>query len=108
MSMIKRKLIHIVLLMVIGFSNLHAYAIDFIDTDHCNIEEYVHEFTQNSTLDISDDICDVHHAFHIPFLLPELNVFISKKHQKDALFSDPSKHDFQNFESISRPPITHS
>lgn len=68
----KRKNILIsLLLFALSFNALHAYVIDTFDTHSCTVNEYIQEFSHPLSDDISDDICNLHSAFHIVFILPQ-------------------------------------
>ena len=101
-----RKLVSILLLLAMGFSSLHAFAIDFLDGEHCEVTEYVQEFSQANAHDQNGDICQIHHEFHIAFVLPEITLLPKKAHFSSATISTQAKHDFQSQKNFLKPPIT--
>ncbi len=101
-----RKLLHILLLIAMHFSMLHAFTISFLDEDHCSVESYVQEINTISTHELSGDICDIHHAFHVPFLLPELELFLAQSIESETPLADVSTHDFTTPQRFLKPPIT--
>ncbi len=101
-----RKLISIVLLLAMGFSSLHAFAIDFLDEDHCEVSSYVQEFSQSSDHDEQGDICKIHHEFHIAFVLPEITLLPLKIVGTSQPIATLVKHDYQTYHYFLKPPIT--
>ena len=100
-----RKIVNILLLLAMSFSSLHAYAIDLLDSDHCEVSEYVQELSQPSDHDKSGDICQIHHEFHIAFVLPEVTVVPNEPQFSSAPISTLFKHDFQSQKNFLKPPI---
>ncbi len=101
-----RKLIGIILLMAMSFSTLHAFTISLLDDDHCNVSEYVQEIEQASSDTLSGDVCDIHHAFHVPFLLPhELQLSHETPKQSKHAISDLT-YSFTLQNTLFQPPIT--
>ena len=79
-----KKLLTLLLLVVMSFQVVHAYAFDILDTHACSVDEYVVEFSQPVNFDDPNDICNIHSEFHISFLIPEhielaQTLFISQK-----------------------------
>jgi len=101
------KLITFVLLFAISFSTLHAFAIDYLDTDQCNTSEYIAEFSNESTHHNykSGDICSVHYLFHAAFIIPVYNDFISDINSEDKPLSTQSIYTYNNLENFLKPPI---
>ena len=69
----KKNLLTLVLLFVMSFQVVHAFAIDILDTHKCQVSEYVEEFSQAVHLDKPNDICNIHANFHLAFLIPPRN-----------------------------------
>ena len=67
----KRRVLTLVMLFVMSFQTLHAFAIEMFDTHECHVGEYVVEFSHPITVDKSGDICNIHSAFHHSFIIPE-------------------------------------
>ncbi len=105
-TMKTRKLISVLLLMAMGFSSLHAYAISFLDEDHCEVREYIQEFSQESTHNVKNDICNIHHEFHIAFVLPEATLLPSQLQFSTATVMTLERHDYQPPKNFLKPPIT--
>ena len=101
-----RKLISVLLLMAMGFSGLHAYAINFLDENHCEVHQYVQEFSQESTHNDKHDVCNIHHAFHIAFVLPEVTLLPSQGQFSSATVTTLNRHDYQPSKNFLKPPIT--
>ena len=101
-----RKIVNFLVLLAMSFSTLHAYAIDLLDSDHCEVSEYVQEFSQPGDHDQSGDICQIHHEFHIAFVMPEVTPMPNELKFSGAPFSTSAKHDFQSLKNFLRPPIT--
>ena len=74
----KLKFIQVVLFLSIAFNITHAAFI--ASEDHCsheNVLEYVGEMSQSQDC---DDICDMHHLFHLTAIItPTIVVSISPK-----------------------------
>ncbi len=90
----RKNILTFLLLFVMSFQVLHAYAIDMLDTDACQVNEYVHEFSPSSSGDNpKHDICDIHFGFHTAFIIPQ-NVNIA---QTDYLQEKPYSliHDYE-------------
>jgi len=75
----KLKFIQVLLLLAMAFNITHAAFI--AAEDHCgheNVLEYVGEMTQSQDC---DDICDMHHLFHLTAIItPVVVVSISPKY----------------------------
>ncbi len=107
MPMKNNKLVTLVLLFAISFSTLHAFAIDFLDTDKCNVSEYVEEIANESAHHDheSGDVCSVHYLFHTAFLVPVHVEFISEINTEDKPLSTQSSYTYNNLENFLKPPI---
>jgi len=101
-----RQLVTIILLMSMSFSMLHAFAIDLLDDDHCSVSEFVHEIDQMSGHDLSGDVCDMHYAFHIPFVLPETTQVTLQHQCLQTQFGPAKTYSFQLLNRILQPPKT--
>lgn len=91
------------MLLSISFASLHAYTIALLDEDHCSVQHYIQEVEHSSE---TGDICDIHHLFHIPFLLPDAQVRLYSLLHVDMLAHEPTDHDFLFVSNLIRPPIT--
>ena len=89
-----------------SFQVLHAFAIEALDTHACEVSEYVIEFSQPISDDISGDICNIHSEFHTAFLIPE-NIFLPKG---SAVSQKPQSfikiHKYTSNQNLLRPPRT--
>ena len=101
-----RKIVNFLVLLAMSFSTLHAYAIDLLDSDHCEVSEYVQEFSQPGDHDQSGDICQIHHEFHIAFVMPEVTIIPTEPHFSSAPMSTLAIHDFTSLKNFLKPPIT--
>lgn len=101
------KLVTLVLLFAISFSTLHAYAIDFLDTDQCSASEYVEEIANASTHHDykSGDVCSVHYLFHMAFIIPVYKDFISDINREDKPLLTQSSYTYNTLENFLKPPI---
>lgn len=66
-----KNILTLILLFVMSFQVVHAFAIDMLDTHECQVNEYVEEFTPSVEVDHSDDVCSICAAFHHSFIIPE-------------------------------------
>jgi len=99
----KLKFIQVLLLLAIAFNITHAA---FIATeDHCGHEkvlEYVSEMTQSQDC---DDICDIHHLFHLTAIITSVIVvsmspkYTEQPDSKLLIYHPPFKRTEQ------KPPI---
>lgn len=100
------KLISIFLLMALSFSTMHAFAINFLESDHCSVSEYVQETEHASEHKHSGDSHDIHHAFHVLFVLPEsMPVNVQRQPVRTELSSAES-YTFYLQNNVLQPPIT--
>jgi len=101
------KLITLVLLLAISFSTLHAFAIDYLDTDSCNVSEYVEEISNESTHHDheSGDVCSVHYLFHTVFIVPSQQDLLSEISTEDKPLFMQASYTYDNLEDFLKPPI---
>jgi len=100
-----QKMISIVLLMAMSFSSLHAYAITLLDEDHCSVSEYVQEIEQASSDTFSGDVCDIHHEFHVLFLLPDPLVTTGTVQNISTEIATAESYTFYLQNNVLQPPI---
>ena len=100
-----RKLISMILLMAMSFSSLHAYAISFLDEEHCSVTEYVQEIQTANLEEFSGDVCDVHHEFHTPFLLPDVITTLTDYQRIPTEISPAESYTFYLQNNVLQPPI---
>ncbi len=77
----KKRLIAI-LLVSLSFWMLHPFVIEALDTHRCSVHKFVKEVESISLEQSSGDICDIHAAFHIVFLMPQIIMIKSSPFQK--------------------------
>ncbi|MEN4045659.1 MULTISPECIES: hypothetical protein [Sulfurimonas] len=101
----KKRLLTFVLLLSMSFNILHAYAIEVLETDPCQVSEYVHEFSNNS--ETADNcICQLHHCFHIAFILPEINIPFARENFSQKPYSNIKIYEFNSYDNFLKPPIS--
>jgi len=97
-----------ILLLAMSFSSLHAYAISFLDEEHCSVSEYIQEIETASLSEFSGDVCDVHHEFHTLFLLPEPAVTLAEHQHITTEISLTESYTFFFQNNFLQPPISRS
>lgn len=100
----KKRILTLVLLLSIGFNVAHAYVIEVLDTHPCQMSEYVDEF-HNDTAIPADDICHLHHFFHIAFILPHINVTLSGSYIASKPSAKINRYTFIQNTTFFKPPI---
>lgn len=89
-----------------SFNIVHAYVIEAHDTHSCHVSEYVHDINDNLKNDIAeDDICHMHHFFHIAFILPETNVILSRENFAAKPYANNKKYEYNSTKNFLKPPI---
>ena len=101
----KKNLLSLLLLFTMGFQVVHAYAIDMLDTHECEVNEYVVEFSQPISDDISGDICNIHFSFHIAFLVPEPILFPLNIDSPESPQAFIKSYDYDAQKTFLIPPI---
>ena len=87
-----------------SFSLAHAYVLNVLDTHSCHVSEYVHEFTQSSDI-ADDDICQIHHLFHIAFIIPDINLILTHKNFYENPQTIDNIYDYNSYDNFLKPPI---
>ncbi len=101
----KKKILTFVLLLAMSFQVVHAFVIDALDTHACEVSEYVVEFSQPISDDISGDICNIHSEFHNTFLVPP-QMFLSHKITiSEKPFSKLLSYEYISYDYTVKPPI---
>jgi hypothetical protein len=104
--MMKKKLLTLVVLLSISFSVVHAYVIEALDTHECHVSEYVHNINDaDNSLAVSDDICHLHHFFHISFILPEIKLPLLAVIFNVHPLSYESSYEYDSYDNFLKPPI---
>ena len=85
---------------------MHAFAISFLDDDHCSVSEYVHEINQAGEHEGDGDVCDIHHQFHVLFLLPGSTPITALNNRISTEPSDAESYTFYLQNNVLQPPIT--
>ncbi len=102
----KNRLLTFLLLCSICFNIAHAYVIEVLDTHSCHVSEYVHDINDGSKSDMAeDDICNIHHFFHIAFILPEINNEFSHKDFTQKPYSNTKTYEYNSYDNFLKPPI---
>ncbi len=101
----KKNLLSLLVLFMMSFQVVHAYAIDMLDTHKCEVNEYVVEFSQPISDDLSGDICNLHSSFHIPFLLPQAILFPINTDSPESPQSFIKSYDYDAPKTFLIPPI---
>lgn len=91
------------IIFLLTFNTLHDFIIEHEDTHQCNIKEYSIEFDKPINNDIND-ICNIHHIFHTPFLLNTTQLkFILQKLSK-KITTTQKKYTFTYKTKLIKPP----
>ena len=88
-----------------SFQVVHAFAIDALDTHACQVSEYVVEFSQPISDDISGDICNIHAEFHNTFLIPEQFFIVQKVNISQKPFTELLSYEYTSYDNAVKPPI---
>ena len=100
----KNRLLTLFLLLSLSFNIVHAYVIEAFDTHSCQVHEYVHEFNESSEM-ADDDICHIHHYFHIAFILPEMSSELSNNGFTQKPSSNTETYEYNSYDNFLKPPI---
>ncbi|MDF1876307.1 hypothetical protein JHD47_00570 [Sulfurimonas sp. SAG-AH-194-L11] len=99
-----KRVLTLLLLFVMSFQVVHALAIDMLDTHKCQVNEYVSEFTQAVHVDEPNDICNMHSAFHLSFLIPTNLELIQTDKVQELPFSKLVSYDYDGTQTFLIPP----
>jgi len=89
-----------------GFNIAHAYIIEAFDTHPCHVSEYIHDINDTTQDDmVDDDICHMHHFFHIAFILPEIMNELSQKSFSQKHHSNIKTYEYNLYDNFLKPPI---
>ena len=104
----KNRLLTFLLLLSMSFNIAHAYVIEALDTHSCHVSEYVHDINDNLKNDTAedDDICHIHHFFHIAFILPEINSELLHEVFTLKPYSNTKTYEFNSYDNFLKPPIS--
>ena len=102
----KRKdILTFLLLFTMSFQVLHAYVIDALDTHSCQVNEYVHEFSQSSSGDTQKhDICDIHFEFHTAFIIPQNVTIKQTDYLQEKPYSLINDYEYDASRNFLKPP----
>ena len=99
----KNRLIGI-LLVSLSFWVLHPFVIEALEVHPCEAHGLVQEVQSISLEHTKGDICDIHAAFHIAFLMPQVimirDAATHKEHPHNVKHCIPSNY----ISSLSEPP----
>lgn len=101
----KNKFLTILLLLSVSFNIAHAYIIEVLDTHSCQIGEYVHGFHESDEAVAADDICHLHHFFHVAFILPEMQFVLLRENITTKLYTNNEKYEYNSSKNFLKPPI---
>ena len=87
-----------------SFSIVHAYVIEALDTHPCQASEYVHDCNDNSDM-ANNDICHIHHFFHIAYILPEVHVKLLRKSFGEKPYTHTKTYEYNSLNNFLKPPI---
>jgi len=99
-----KRVLTLLLLFVMSFQVVHAFAIDMLDTHECEVSEYVVEFTQAVHVDEPNDICNIHSEFHISFLVPTKLELSQTDTLQELPFSNLVSYDYDATQTFLIPP----
>ncbi|QOP44792.1 hypothetical protein [Sulfurimonas paralvinellae] len=100
----KNRLLTLFLLLSMSFNIAHAYVIEVLDTHSCHVSEYVHDLNDNSETS-DNDICHMHHFFHIAIILPEIINELSDKGFTQKPSSNTKTYEYNSYDNFLKPPI---
>ncbi len=100
----KNRLLTLLLLFSISFNIAHAYVIAEYDAHPCEVHEYVHEF-QNAHGIEADDICHLHHFFHMAFILPPINIVLFHDDVNTLHSQKRNTYTYNSHKNFLKPPI---
>lgn len=98
-----KNILTLVLLFVMSFQVVHAFAIEMLDTNECHISEYVSDSFHIVDVD-SDDICKLHAAFHHSFIVPEPTLLKREIFIKEAPQTLIATYDYDATKNFLIPP----
>jgi len=100
----KNRLLTLFLLFSISFNIVHAYVIEALDTHPCQVNEYIQEFHDENNIP-ADDICHLHHFFHIAFILPEIDEIQTHEHLTTKPSTKAKHYKYNSYKNFLKPPI---
>ena len=98
-----KNILTLVLLFIMSFQVVHAFAIEMLDTNECHISEYVGDSSYIVDVD-SDDICKLHAAFHHSFIVPEATVLKRELFTKETPSTLITSYDYDATKNFLIPP----
>ena len=101
----QKRLLTLFLLLSISFNILHAYVIEAYDTHPCQVTGYIDEFHTPENVP-TDDICHLHHFFHIAFILPEVILHVPKQHISKQYLLENKHFKNDSHQEFLKPPIS--
>jgi len=102
----RKQILTFLLLLAMSFQVLHAFAIDALDSHSCEVSEYVVEFSQPISDDITGDICKIHAEFHTAFIIPENIVLTKETSPSEKPLSSVQIYEFSSNQHLLKPPRT--
>jgi len=101
-----KNILTLVLLFVMSFQVVHAFAIDMLDTHQCQVSEYVDEFSFNLADEYKNDVCSIHAGFHHSFIIPEYTYLVSDKLIKELPQAFIESYEYDGTKNFLKPPRT--
>ena len=101
---VEMRLLSIVLLLSITFNTFHSFVIDAFDAHPCSVSEYVEEFSHTPHNELSGDICELHAAFHVLFILYETACLHTTELLHEAIQTHIQKYTFNYQNNLIKPP----
>jgi len=101
-----KNILILVLLFVMSFQVLHAYAIDMLDTHECQVSEYIDEFSFNLADEYKNDVCSIHAGFHHSFIITEYTYLTADKLIKELPQTFIKSYDYDATQNFLKPPRT--
>ncbi len=99
-----KNVLTLVLLFVMSFQVVHAFAIDMLDTHQCQVSEYVDEFSSSGELEYDGDVCSIHASFHHSFLVPQNLELTQTQKLQEQPYSHLISYDYDATQTFLIPP----
>lgn len=99
-----KNILTLVLLFVMSFQVVHAFAIDMLDTHQCQVSEYVDEFSPSGEHEYDGDVCSIHAGFHHSFLIPQNLELIQRHRLQEQPYSHLTSYEYDATKTFLIPP----
>ncbi len=101
----RKNILLFLLLFAMSFNTLHAYVLELVDIHPCEVSEYVLEFDKPVHDENNHDICDIHHGFHLVFLMPFTTLMLHNTTASLHPLYSQQEHSYRYNPDFLRPPI---